>query len=293
MDPLDDGRDGGLLVEGGDDRDDHRTPYRSLELEEAEHLAGPMRVGVLVEDALARPSAHRRGAGRVVQQAVVRVERDVGVLDDDELLAGLEPPLEPAVRVGHDRRAGRGQLEGPARRRAVDGGVRAPRDVEVDARCRDGAREDVERHVAEHPRAADVALEVAAAEREVDPRVAPGTARPRLAHPLPAELVPVAVEEDVVLLLDGQWPEETRGRPPRALPPPCARRAQQAAEAAFRVREDEVELGRIGAVVIVEARVHTAELRQAHRDVAVVEDDRNAVALAQDVGCRGSAPSAR
>jgi hypothetical protein len=34
-------------------------------------------------------------------------------------------------------------------------------------------------------------------------------------------------------------------------------------------------------VVVVEARVHAAELRQAHRHVAVVEDDRDTEALAQ------------
>ena len=44
---------------------------------------------------------------------------------------------------------------------------------------------------------------------------------------------------------------------------------------------DEVVLGRIGAVVVVEARVHAAELRQAHRHVSVVEDDRHAEPLAQ------------
>ena len=149
------------------------TRHRRLELEQPEHLTGPVRVRVLVEDALPRPSAHRRGAGRIVEQGVVRVERRVGVLDDDELLAGLEPPLEPAVGVRDDRGARRRQLERPAGRRAVDGRVRAPRDVEVDARRGDRAREHVERHVAEHPRIADVALEVPSAEGEVDPRVTP------------------------------------------------------------------------------------------------------------------------
>src|SRR5205085_1831941 len=35
-----------------------------------------------------------------------------------------------------------------------------------------------------------------------------------------------------------------------------------------------------GSVVVVEAGVHAAELRQTHRHVAVVEDDRDGVALA-------------
>jgi hypothetical protein len=51
---------------------------------------------------------------------------------------------------------------------------------------------------------------------------------------------------------------------------------------ALGVREDEVVLRGIGTVVVVEARVHAAELRQAHRHVAVVEDDRNAVALPEE-----------
>ena len=52
-------------------------------------------------------------------------------------------------------------------------------------------------------RVADVAAEVAAAEREVDSRQRARDGSPTsVAHPLAPELVAVAVEEDVVLLLD-------------------------------------------------------------------------------------------
>ena len=50
--------------------------------------------------------------------------------------------------------------------------------------------------------AADVAAEVAAAEREVELRQPPARLADELAHPLAPELVAVAVEEDVVLLVD-------------------------------------------------------------------------------------------
>ena len=205
----------------------------------------------------------------------------VGVVDDDELLARLEPALEPAVRIRDDRGAGRGELERAARRRPVDGGVRSPRDVEVDPRSRDRPGEDVERHVAERAGGADVSLEVTSAEREVDPRIASrGLAHERL-HPLAPELVAVAVEEDVVLLLDRERPEELRIRRPEDGLGATRAELEQPGEPALGVREHEVVLGRIGAVVVVEARVHAAELRQAHRHVAVVEDDRDAVTLAQ------------
>ena len=92
--------------------------------------------------------------------------------------------------------------------------MRAPRDVQVDAAARDRLREDVERNVADQSRIADVAAKVAPAEREVD-RV--GGAR-RLAderlHPFATELVAVAVEEHVVLLLDRSGGEQLRIRSP-------------------------------------------------------------------------------
>ena len=139
-----------------------------------------------------------------------------------------------------------------------------------------------------------VAAEVVAAEREVDV----GQRARRLAderrHPLAPELVAVAVEEDVGLLLDRLRGEELGvGAPEDRLGPPRAER-EQALEPALGVRDHEVVLARIGAVVVVEARVHAAELGQAHRHVAVVEDDRDVEPVAQRRrGCRGSAPSAR
>ena len=101
-------------------------------------------------------------------------------------------------------------------------------------------------------------------------------------HPVAAELVPVAVEEDVVELLDRARREELRiGAPVDGLGPPRPE-LEQRGQPALRVRDDEVVLGRIGAVVVVEARVHAAVLGQAHRHVAVVEDHRDAEALAQE-----------
>ena len=115
-----------------------------------------------------------------------------------------------------------------------------------------------------------------------------GSARAGLAdhrrHPVAPELVAVAVEEDVRLLLDRLRREELGvGAPEDGLGAPGAE-LEQAVEPALGVRDDEVVLARIGAVVVVEARVHAAELGQAHRHVAVVEDDRDAEPLAQAVG---------
>ena len=140
------------------------------------------------------------------------------------------------------------------------------------------------------PRAAGVALEVTAAERELEL----GRGAARLAdhrrHPVPAELVAVAVEEDVVHLLDAPRREELGiGAPEDRLRAARAELAQPP-EPALRVRDDEVVLGRIGAVVVVEAGVHAAELGQAHWHVAVVEDHRHAEALAQ---VRGDAAEVR
>ena len=70
------------------------------------------------------------------------------------------------------------------------------------------------------------------------------------------------------------------GGPEDGLGAPCAQ-LEQARQTALGVRDDEVVLGRIGAVVVVEARVHAAELGQAHRHVAVVEDHGHAEALPQ------------
>ena len=113
----------------------------------------------------------------------------------------------------------------------------------------------------------------------------PGCATRRLAHhrlhPVTSELVAVAVEEDVDLLLDVLRREELGvGAPVERLRPPRAE-LEQAWDPSLRIRDHEVVLPRIRAVVRVEPRVHPSVLGQAHRDVAVVEHDRDAVALAQ------------
>src|SRR5258707_15491640 len=98
--------------------------------------------------------------------------------------------------------------------------MRAARHVQVDACGRDRARKNVERHVADRPGGADVAAKVASAEREVDVPQLPARLADELAHPLAAELVAVAVEEDVVLLLARLRPEQPRvGGPVKRLRP--------------------------------------------------------------------------
>ena len=116
--------------------------------------------------------------------------------------ARLEPALDARVRVGDDRCSRGRELERAAGRRAGHGRVRAARDVEIDPRRGDGSSEDVERDIAE-ARAADVALEVAPAEGEVELRRTPTGLADHRGHPLASELVAVAVEEDVDLLLHG------------------------------------------------------------------------------------------
>ena len=133
----------------------------------------------------------------------------------------------------------------------------------------------------ERRRAPDVALEVASAERKVDPRVAARRLADQSPHPFAPELVAVPVEEDVVLLLDGHGPEELGVSAPEHRLGPARAELEEAFEASFGVREHEVVLRRIGAVVVVEPGVHAAELGQAHRHVAVVEDDRDAESLPQ------------
>ena len=131
---------------------------------------------------------------------------------------------------------------------------------------------------------AGVALEVASAEREVDVRERTRRLADQRLHPVAAELVAVAVEEHVGLLLDRMRREEVRvGAPEHGLGAPSAE-LEQALEAALRVRDDQVVLARIGSVVVVEPGIHAAELRQAHRHVAVVEDDRDAEPVADRLG---------
>ena len=148
------------------------------------------------------------------------------------------------------------------------------------------ARENViERDVADHARAAGVALEVASAEREVDvgemrakarrpstPSSRAGTCRRsrRRRRPSPSRR---------------RAARRTRGRRPRRRPPLGAHRARAAVRARLRSSTTIRSYSRrVGVVVPVEAGVHAAELRQAHRHVAVVEDDGDAEPLAQRGG---------
>src|SRR5439155_20939246 len=134
------------------------------EPEQLEHPLGPPLVGVLVEDALARPPPQLLGLGRVGEQLAIGGDGLVRVVHDAALASGLEPALDALVRVRDDRGRARRELERPAGRGRVHGRVRPPRDVQVDPRRGDRAREDVERDVADQARAARVAAEVAAAE---------------------------------------------------------------------------------------------------------------------------------
>ena len=153
--------------------------------------------------------------------------------------------------------------------------------TEIDPRRRDRLREEIERNVPDQPGRPRVAAEIAPAEREVDIRQRARGLADQLGHPLAAELVAVAVEEHVRLLLHRPGREELRvGAPEDGLGSARAE-LEQALEPALRVRDDKVVLARIGTVVVVEAGVHAAELGQAHRRVAVVEDDRDSEALAQ------------
>src|SRR5215218_7185475 len=248
---------------------------------ELEQAPRAVPVGVLVEHALARASAHRLRLRRVVQQVDDRGGRLVGILDHEELRARLEPALDAVVRVRDDRGARRGELERPARRRRVDRRVRPPRDAEVDAGGRDRARERAERDVADLARAADVAAEVAAAESEVRVRQPPRRLADHRRDPLTPKLVAVAVEEDVQLLLDRLRREEFGVRSPEDGLGAAGAELAQPLEPAVGVRDHEVVLAGIGVVVPVEAGVHPAELGQAHRHVAVVEEDRDPEALAK------------
>ena len=161
--------------------------------------------------------------------------------------------------------------------------MRTARHVEIHAGGGDRPGEEVERDVSECTRRAHVTLEVEAAEREVEVVGASRRLAHHRLHPVAPELVAVPVEEDVDLLLDGVRREELGVGAPVQRFGAARAELEQAADAALRVREHEVVLPRIGAVVRVEPGVHSAVLGQAHRDVAVVEDDRDAEALAQRV----------
>ena len=199
------------------------TGRRHPEADELEQPPRPVRVGVLVEDALARAPTHLLRLPGVGDELAIGRDRLVRALDDDELASRLEPALDPLVRVRDDRRARGGELEGPRGRRARDGRMRTARDVQVDAGGGDRAGEDVERDVAEQARRAGVALEVEAPEREVELGREPGRLADHRLHPVAPELVPVAVEEHVQLLLDRLRREELGiGAPEERLRATCA-----------------------------------------------------------------------
>src|SRR3954447_919846 len=258
--------------------------HRSAEPDELEDLTSAVSVRVLVENTLPGTSPHRLRSARIVEQLSIRGQRLVGRRDDPQLGADVEPALDPLVWVRDDRGARSRELEGPARRRRVDGRMRAPRDVEIDPRPGDCLREDVEGNIADDLRAADVPAKVLAAQGKVDLRIASARLADQRLHPLTPELVAVAVEKDVVLLLDRCRLEQLRvGGPEHGLRTACAELAQTV-EPALRVGEDEVVLRGIRTVVVVEAGVHAAELRQAHRHVAVIEHHRHVEALTQPCG---------
>src|SRR5580765_2385103 len=263
---------------------------RSAEPDELENLTSAVSVRVLVEHTLPGTSPHRIRGARIIEELSIHGQRLVGRRDDPQLGADVKPALDPFVRVRHDRRTRGGELEWPARGRRVDGRVRAPRDVEVDPRTRDRLSEDVEGNVADQLRAADVPAKVPAAESEVDLRVTPARLADQRLHPLTPELVAVAVEKDVVFLLDRSRLEQLRVGGPEYGLRAAGAELTQTVEPALRVGEDEVVLRRIRTVVVVETGVHAAELGQAHRHVAVVEHDRHVEALAQP---RGDSPQAR
>src|SRR5690242_20940616 len=68
--------------------------------DQLEQLPRAMTVRVLVEDALTRAAPELGGLRRVVEQLAVDVDRLLGRRDDEELRAGLEPALDPFVRIG-------------------------------------------------------------------------------------------------------------------------------------------------------------------------------------------------
>src|SRR6476620_399664 len=130
--------------------------HGGLQAHELEDLPRTVRVGVLVEHALASAASHSLGRRWIVEQLAICGEGFLGIRDDAQLRADVEPTLDALVWVGHDRRAGGRQLERPARGGRIDGRMGAARDVEVDPGPRDRLSEDVERHIADHARGPDI-----------------------------------------------------------------------------------------------------------------------------------------
>ena len=244
-DLLDDRADRSLLVERRHDRDDptRSCVHRRLELEQPQDLTRAVGVRVLVEHALSRARTHRRGRARVVEQRVVRLERAVGVVDDDELLPGSNQRSSPLC--------GFETIAAPAAASSNGRHVDDPSTVAC-------ARRVMLRLI----RAAEIARAKTLNGTSPSVRAAPTSpwksrppsaksirgSRLRLAHerlhPLAPELVAVAVEEDVVLLLDLERPEELRIRRPEDGLGATRAELEQPGEPALGVREQEVVLRR-------------------------------------------------
>src|SRR6266516_3106276 len=111
--------------------------HRGSDADEVEDLSRAVRIGVLVEHALAGAASHRFRCSRVVQQLAVGRERFVGVRDDAQLGARIEPALDSLVRIRDDGGTRRGELERTTRRGRVQRRVRTARDVQIDASARD------------------------------------------------------------------------------------------------------------------------------------------------------------
>src|SRR5213079_1799556 len=99
--------------------------------------------------------------------------------------------------------------------------------------------------VAGEPRAPDVSPEVTPAEGEVGVQ-APARLADHRRRPLLAELVAVAVEEDVRLLVDVVGPEELGVGSPEDCFGPAGAELAESVEPALRVRDDELVLRGIG-----------------------------------------------
>src|SRR4051812_47597526 len=106
--------------------------------DQPEQPARTVDVRVLVEDALPCARAHRLSQAGIVEELAIGVDGLLRARDDEQFAAGLEPAVDALVRVRDDRGRAGGQLERPRGRGRGDGRVRPPRDVEVDARGRDG-----------------------------------------------------------------------------------------------------------------------------------------------------------
>src|SRR5689334_15712909 len=120
------------LTEGGATSASSATANRRLtKLDELEQPPGARDIGVLVQRTLPRAPRELLGGGRILEQVTVRLDRPGRVLDDEELLARLEPALDSGDRVRDDRSARHRELERPGGRRRVHCCVAPARDVQA------------------------------------------------------------------------------------------------------------------------------------------------------------------